>query len=144
LLFWWQNSLQKIKFLKVISIKHSLDPISNGLSFFQGEFVFVSSSLKCLKYIQFVLYIFQFHSWFVANKALLILQSFQCGFADVSKFTILHVHVNSWILLKTVLRSLQLPLPSMNWLNQTEPATFSILSCWTFFREFRFFLYLCY
>jgi hypothetical protein len=31
---------------------------------------------------------------------------------------------------------------SMNMLNQTEPATFSILSCWAFFRD-SFFLYLC-
>jgi hypothetical protein len=27
------------------------------------------------------------------------------------------------------------PVPSMNRLNQTKPATFSILLCWTFFRD---------
>jgi hypothetical protein len=27
------------------------------------------------------------------------------------------------------------PVPSMNRLNQTEPATFSILSCWAFLRD---------
>jgi hypothetical protein len=30
---------------------------------------------------------------------------------------------------------LHFPVPSMNRLNQTEPATFSILSCWAFFRD---------
>jgi hypothetical protein len=32
--------------------------------------------------------------------------------------------------------SLHLTVPSMNRLNQTEPATFSILSFWAFFRDF--------
>jgi hypothetical protein len=32
-------------------------------------------------------------------------------------------------------------VPSMNRLNQTEPATFSILLCWTFFRDS---FYLCF
>jgi hypothetical protein len=44
-----------------------------------------------------------------------------------------------WILLKPVLGgvdgNLNFPLPSMNRLNQTEPATFSILSCLAFFRD---------
>jgi hypothetical protein len=30
--------------------------------------------------------------------------------------------------------NLHFPVPSMNRLNQTEPATFSILPCWAFFR----------
>jgi hypothetical protein len=49
-----------------------------------------------------------------------------------------------WILLKPVLRgvdsSLHFTVPSMNRLSQTEPATFTILSFWTFFRDF-YFLY---
>jgi hypothetical protein len=64
--------------------------------------------------------------------------------ADVSKFKIVPVHVKCWILLKPVLGgvdgSLHLTVPSMNRLNQTEPATFSILSCWAFFRN-SYFLY---
>jgi hypothetical protein len=54
-----------------------------------------------------------------------------------------------WILLKPVQRgvgsNLHFPVPSINRLNQTEPATFSILPCWTFFREsvFSIFLLLC-
>jgi hypothetical protein len=48
------------------------------------------------------------------------------------------------ILLKPVLGgvdgNLQFPLPSMNKLNQTESATFSILPCWDFFRD-SYFLY---
>ena len=44
-----------------------------------------------------------------------------------------------WILLKPVLGgvdgNLHFPVPSMNRLNQTEPATFSILPCWAFFRD---------
>jgi hypothetical protein len=35
---------------------------------------------------------------------------------------------------------LHLTVPSMNRVNQNEPATFSILSCWAFFRD-SFFLY---
>jgi hypothetical protein len=31
--------------------------------------------------------------------------------------------------------NLHFPVPSMNRLNQTEPATFSILLCWAFFRD---------
>jgi hypothetical protein len=31
--------------------------------------------------------------------------------------------------------NLHFPVPSMNGLNQTEPATFSILPCWAFFRD---------
>jgi hypothetical protein len=50
-----------------------------------------------------------------------------------------HFRVKWWILLKPVLGvvdgNLHFPLPFMNRLNQTEPATFSILSCWTFFRN---------
>jgi hypothetical protein len=45
--------------------------------------------------------------------------------------------VYMFILLKSVLRgvdgNLHFPLPSINKLNQTEPATFSIMSCWAFF-----------
>jgi hypothetical protein len=44
-----------------------------------------------------------------------------------------------WILLKPVQGdvdgNLHFSIPSMNRLNQTEPATFSILSCWAFFRD---------
>jgi hypothetical protein len=36
--------------------------------------------------------------------------------------------------------SLQLTISSMNRLNETEPATFSILTCWAFFRD-SYFLY---
>jgi hypothetical protein len=50
-----------------------------------------------------------------------------------------------WIMLKPVLRgldgSLHLTVPSMNRLNQTESATFSILPLWTFFRVFYFSLF---
>jgi hypothetical protein len=57
--------------------------------------------------------------------------------ADVSKFKILLFHV--WILLKPVLGgvdgNLHFPVPSMNRLSQIEPATFSILPCWAFFRD---------
>jgi hypothetical protein len=31
--------------------------------------------------------------------------------------------------------SFHLPVPSMNMLNQTEPATFLILTCWAFLRD---------
>jgi hypothetical protein len=31
--------------------------------------------------------------------------------------------------------NLHFPVPSMKRLNQTEPATFSILPCWAFFRD---------
>jgi hypothetical protein len=55
--------------------------------------------------------------------------------ADVSKFKILLFHV----LLKPVLGgvdgSLHSTVPFMNRLNQTEPATFSILPRWAFFRD---------
>jgi hypothetical protein len=66
--------------------------------------------------------------------------------ADVSKFNICHhFRVKCWILLKPVLGgvdgNLQFPVSSMNRLNQTEPATFSILLCWTFFRDSVFSLY---
>jgi hypothetical protein len=44
-----------------------------------------------------------------------------------------------WILLKLVLGgvdgNLHFPVPSMNMLNQTEPATLSILPFWAFFRD---------
>jgi hypothetical protein len=50
-----------------------------------------------------------------------------------------HFRVKCWILLKPVLEGvdgkLHFPLPSMNRLNQTEPVTFSILLCWTVFRD---------
>jgi hypothetical protein len=60
--------------------------------------------------------------------------------ADVSKFKISPFFVfKCWILLKPVLGgvdgNLHFPVPSMNRLNQTEPATFSLLSCWAFFRD---------
>jgi hypothetical protein len=55
----------------------------------------------------------------------------------ISKFY--HFRVKCWILLKPVLGgvegNLHFPVPSMNRLNQTEPATFLILLCWTFFRD---------
>jgi hypothetical protein len=40
--------------------------------------------------------------------------------------------------------SLHFTVPSMNRLNQTEPATFTILPCWAFFRDsnFLYFVYL--
>jgi hypothetical protein len=38
--------------------------------------------------------------------------------------------------------SLHLTVPSMNRLNQTESATFSILPCWAFFRDSYFLLFL--
>jgi hypothetical protein len=47
--------------------------------------------------------------------------------------------VKCWILLKPVLGGvdgkLHFTVPSMNRLDQTEPAAFSILSCWAFFRD---------
>jgi hypothetical protein len=43
-----------------------------------------------------------------------------------------------WILLKPVLGGVDFPVPSMNRLNQTEPATFLILSFWAIFRDFVF------
>jgi hypothetical protein len=50
-----------------------------------------------------------------------------------------HFMFKCWILLKPVLGgvdgTLHFPVPSMNRLNQTEPATFSILSCWAFLRD---------
>jgi hypothetical protein len=66
--------------------------------------------------------------------------------ADVSKFKIVPVHVKCWYLLKPVLGgvdgSLHLTVPSMNRLNKTEPATFSILPCLAFFRDSYFSLFL--
>jgi hypothetical protein len=54
--------------------------------------------------------------------------------ADVSEFQIVPVHAKCWILLKPVLEgvggSLHLTVPSMNRINQNEPATFSIMQCW--------------
>jgi hypothetical protein len=51
-----------------------------------------------------------------------------------------------WILLKPVLGgvdgNLHFPVPSMNRLNQTESATFSILSCRTFFSDSVFSIWL--
>jgi hypothetical protein len=56
--------------------------------------------------------------------------------ADVSKFQIVQFQVKCWILLKPVLGgvdgSLHWTVRSMNRLNQVEPATFSMLSCWAF------------
>jgi hypothetical protein len=50
-----------------------------------------------------------------------------------------HFRVKCWTLLKPVLAgvdgNLHLPVLPMNRLNQTEPAKFSILACWTFFRD---------
>jgi hypothetical protein len=68
--------------------------------------------------------------------------------ADVSKLKEFHhFHVTYWILLKPVLGgvdgNLHFSLPSMNRLNQTEFATFSILSCWNFFRDSVFSLFCC-
>jgi hypothetical protein len=61
-----------------------------------------------------------------------------------SKFKIVLVHVKCWILLKPVLGgvdgNMHLTVPSMNRLNQTEPATFSILPFWAFFGD-SYFLY---
>jgi hypothetical protein len=49
-----------------------------------------------------------------------------------------HFRLKCWVLLKPVLGgvngNLNFPVPSMNRLNQT-PVTFSILSCWDFFRD---------
>jgi hypothetical protein len=65
--------------------------------------------------------------------------------ADVSKFLILPVHFKCWILLKPVLGgvddSLHLTVPFVNRLNQTKPATLSILQCWAFFRDSYFSLF---
>jgi hypothetical protein len=59
--------------------------------------------------------------------------------ADVSKFKIVPVQSKCWTLLKPVLGgvdvSLHLTVPSMNRLNQTEPATFSTMPCLAFFRD---------
>jgi hypothetical protein len=67
------------------------------------------------------------------------------SYSHISILQIVPVHIKCWILLKPVLGgmdgSLHLTVPSMNRLNQTEPATFSILPCWTFFRD-SYFLYL--
>jgi hypothetical protein len=64
--------------------------------------------------------------------------------AGVSKFKIVPIHVKCWILIKPVLRavdgSLHLTVSSMNRLNQTESATFSILPCCAFFKD-SYFLY---
>jgi hypothetical protein len=62
--------------------------------------------------------------------------------ADVLKLRILPVHVKCWILLQPVLEdmysNLHFSVPNMNRLNQTEPATFSILTYWVFFRDLFF------
>jgi hypothetical protein len=66
--------------------------------------------------------------------------------AEVLKFKIVPIHVKCWILLKPVLGvdgSLHLTVPSMNRFNQTEPATFSDLSCWAIFRD-SYFSILCF
>jgi hypothetical protein len=48
---------------------------------------------------------------------------------------------NNWIFISTFIvlvgvdGNLHFPVPTMNRLNQTEPATFSILPWWTFFRN---------
>jgi hypothetical protein len=59
-------------------------------------------------------------------------------------FKIVPVHVKCWILLKLVPGcvdgSLHLTVPFMNRLNQTKPATYSVLLCWAFFRD-SYFLY---
>jgi hypothetical protein len=59
--------------------------------------------------------------------------------ADVLNTKFHHFRVKCWILLKPVLGgldgNLHFPVPSMKRLNQTEPATFSILLCWTFFKD---------
>jgi hypothetical protein len=59
--------------------------------------------------------------------------------ADVSKFQIVLVRLKCWILLMPVLGgvdgNLHFPVPSMNRLNQTEPATFTIVPCWAFLRD---------
>jgi hypothetical protein len=64
-----------------------------------------------------------------------------CGCVVVQYFTIFVF--KCWILLKPVLGgvdgSLNLTVQFMNRLNQTEPATFSILACWGFFRDSNFF-----
>jgi hypothetical protein len=72
------------------------------------------------------------------------------GFMMTAVWTHLRVFLHSklfisfvfkcWILLKPVLlggvdRNLHFPVPSMNRVNQTELATFSIMSCWAFFRD---------
>jgi hypothetical protein len=58
---------------------------------------------------------------------------------DVLKYQILSLDIKCWILLPPVLwgidGNLLLPLPTMNRLNQTDPATFSILSFFAFFRD---------
>jgi hypothetical protein len=63
---------------------------------------------------------------------------------DVSKIKIVPVLVKCWVLFKPVLGgvdgSLHLTVQSMNRLNQTESATFSILPCWAFLRD-SYFLY---
>jgi hypothetical protein len=59
-----------------------------------------------------------------------------------SKFCHLCINVEFYLLLTPVLggSSLHWTVPSMNRLNQTEPATCSILPLWTFFRD-SYFLY---
>jgi hypothetical protein len=67
-------------------------------------------------------------------------------FSNTKCFTI--VMCKCWILLDPVLwavdRKLHLTLPSMNRLNETEPATFSVLSFLNFFRNFVFCFVLIY
>jgi hypothetical protein len=59
----------------------------------------------------------------------------------ISSYFALLTHVKSFRFdfLKPVLGGvdgiLHFPVPSMNRLNQTKPATFSILLCWTLFRD---------
>jgi hypothetical protein len=75
---------------------------------------------------------------------LLLAQHYIVLYASWVVLKIVQVHFKCWILLKPVLRgvgdSLHLTVPSMNRLNQTEHATFSILPCWAFFRD-SYFLY---
>jgi hypothetical protein len=82
--------------------------------------------------------------YLVSAACSLLLMYFDLASVDPSKFKIVLVHVKCWSLLKPLLwgvdGSLHLTVPSMNRLNQTEPATFSVLPCWTFFRD-SYFLY---
>jgi hypothetical protein len=58
-----------------------------------------------------------------------------------------HFRVKCWIMLKPVLGdadgNLHFPVPSINRLNQTEPATFSIVLYWTFSRDSVFLYLVC-
>jgi hypothetical protein len=67
-------------------------------------------------------------------------------FANVSQSKFSHFFVfKYWSLLKPVIGdvddNLQFPVPSMNRLNRTEPATFKILTSWTFYWDSVFFIY---